>query len=284
METIKFIFFGIIMGVANVIPGVSGGTMALILNFYDRLMESITLDLKVVFKNLPFLIPLGVGVIIGIVGLSSVMDLLFTDYPQQTYFGFIGIVFGSLPLIYSKAKKEEEIQGKSWILFVIALVLMIALTFANGDKASGEVLFTTLTPLSFIVCVVSMAVASITMLIPGISGSLVLIIIGMYQTIYIEGVANMNIGLLIPIVIGAAIGILGGAKLIRFLMSRFYQFTYMAILGLLVGSIIQLMSTCGFTGFNATFMVSMVVAIICFSIVYWFSLQEINRDKKEKLQ
>ena len=271
------------MGVANVIPGVSGGTMALILNFYDRLMESITLDLRVVFKNLPFLIPLAIGVVLGIVGLSSVMEMLFTDYPQQTYFGFTGIVFGSLPLIYSKAKKEEEIQGKSWILFAIALAVMIGLTFANGDKSSGEVLFTTLTPITFVVCVISMAIASITMLIPGISGSLVLIIMGMYQTIYIEGVANMNIGLLIPIVIGAAIGIVGGAKLIRFLMAKFYQFTYMAILGLLVGSIFQLMSTSGFNGINATFMVSMVVAILCFAIVYWFSLQEINRDKREKL-
>ena len=168
-------------------------------------------------------------------------------------------------------------------MFAIALVLMIILTFANGDKSSGEVLFTTLTPLSFVVCVVSMAIASITMLIPGISGSLVLIIIGMYQTIYIEGVANLNIGLLIPILIGAAIGIVGGAKLIRFLMSRFYQLTYMTILGLLVGSVFQLGMSSGFSGFNQTFFVSIFISVLCFIVVFWFSNQEIQRDKKEKL-
>lgn len=283
METVKYIIFGIIMGIANVIPGVSGGTMAIILNFYDRLMESITLNFKVIKKNLPFLIPLAIGLAIGIVGLSKVMQFLLNTYPTQTYFGFIGIVIGSLPLIFFKAKKGTKIQSSSWIPFVITLVFMIYLTFANGDKETAKTIvrYTSLNFESFVVCFGAMAIATVTMIIPGISGSLILIIMGLYGTIYGYAIAEFNIPLLIPCGLGAAVGILGGAKLVRFLLERYEQLTYMAILGLLVGSIVQLFVLSGIQiTIDSTLIISLGVSIISMIIIYWFSLQEIKRDKK----
>lgn len=287
MESIKFIIYGIVMGIANVIPGVSGGTIAVILNFYDRLMESITLNFKVIKRNLPFLIPLFLGVGIGIVGLSMVMQFLLENYTTQTYFGFIGIVFGSLPLIFFKAKGKTNIKPISWVPFVIALVVMLYLAFANGDKETAKTVikYTTLNMESFVMCFLAMAIATVTMIIPGISGSLILIIMGMYGTVYGYAIAQFNIPLLIPCGLGAVVGILGGAKLVRFVLSRFEQLTYMAILGLLVGSIFQLfmLSNISLT-FDFTLMTSLVVCAICFVIIYWFSAQEINRDKKENME
>lgn len=284
MESIKFIIYGIAMGIANVIPGVSGGTIAVILNFYDRLMESITLNLKIVKRNLPFLIPLFLGVGIGIVGLSKIMQFLLENFTTQTYFGFIGIVFGSLPLIFFKAKGKKNIKPMSWIPFVIALVLMLYLAFANGDKETAKTIvkYTTLNMESFMMCFFSMAIATVTMIIPGISGSLILIIMGMYGTVYGFAIAEFNIPLLIPCGLGAVVGILGGAKVVRLVLSKFEQLTYMAILGLLVGSIVQLFMLSNITlAFDLTLMTSIVVCVLCFGIIYWFSLQEINRDKKE---
>lgn len=287
MNSIKYVIYGITMGIANVIPGVSGGTIAVILNFYDRLMESITLDFKVIKKNLPFLIPLFFGVGIGIVGLSKIMQYLLENFTTQTYFGFIGIVFGSLPLIFFKAKENKNIQPMSWIPFMIAFGIMLYFAFANGDKevAKTMIRYTSLNMESFIMCFIAMAIATVTMIIPGISGSLILIIMGMYGTIYGYAIAEFNIPLLIPCGLGAVVGILGGAKLIRYVLSRYEQLTYMAILGLLVGSLFQLFMLSNITiAMNLTFFVSIVICIVCFMIIYWFSLQEINRNKQAEMK
>lgn len=287
METIKYVIYGITMGVANVIPGVSGGTIAVILNFYDRLMESITLDFKVIKKNLSFLVPLFIGVGIGIVGLSKIMQYLLINFTTQTYFGFIGIVLGSLPLIWFKAKEKKSIQKSSWIPFAIALGLMLYFAFANGDEevAKTMVRYTSLNMESFVMCFIAMAIATVTMIIPGISGSLILIIMGMYGTIYGYAIAEFNIPLLIPCGLGAVFGILGGAKLIRYVLARYEQLTYMAVLGLLVGSLFQLFMLSNITlAFNLTLFTSLVICAITFAIIYWFSLQEINRDRKDEVK
>ncbi|MFI3284471.1 MAG: DUF368 domain-containing protein [Erysipelotrichaceae bacterium] len=279
-EKIKYVLFGLLMGVANVIPGVSGGTMAIILNFYDRLMESITLNFKVIKKNLGFLIPLGIGVAIGIVGLSKIMGYLLSNYATQTYSGFIGVVLGSLPLIYHKAKgSKHRVSTVSWIPFLITFGIMVVLSMMGGTESSNEILFTTLSVKSFVVIFICMAIATVTMIIPGISGSLILIIMGMYETIYVQVIGNFDIPLLIPAGLGAVFGILGGAKLISFLLAKYQQFTYMAILGLLVGSLVELYMNSGlvFT-FNATLISSLIAGVILFVVIYWFSKQEINRD------
>ena len=286
LEKIKYVFFGIIMGIANVIPGVSGGTMAIILNFYDRLMESITFNLKVIKKNLNFLIPLGIGIVVGIVGLSKVMNVLLNAYPTQTYFAFIGIVLGSLPLIWSKARMhKKEVGATSWIAFAAMLSLMIFLSLFKADKEGAAILYNSFSLQSCLACFVSMIIASSTMIIPGISGSLMLLIMNMYGTIFGFVISEFYIPLLIPVGLGAVIGIFGGAKLITVFLKRFEQFTYMAILGLLVGSIFELVKRCGI--FNAdlmTIVTSIVATAIMFVVVYLFSLMEIRRDKKEQAQ
>lgn len=282
IEKLKYVLYGILMGVANVIPGVSGGTMAIILNFYDRLMESITLNFKILKKNIGFLIPLGIGVGIGIVGFSKVMKFLLAEYPTQTYLGFIGIVIGSLPLIFHKAKCEK-ITVKSWVPFVVTFCLMLALSLFSGKEAGSSVVYTSLSLESFVVLFLSMAIATVTMIVPGISGSLILIIMGMYHTIYGYAIANFDIALLIPIGLGAIFGLLGGAKIISFLLARFKQLTYMAILGLLVGSFFELYKNSGFVlVVDFTLFSAIITMVVLFVIIYWFSKKEIDRSIKEE--
>jgi putative membrane protein len=281
MKTIKYLLFGVVMGVANVIPGVSGGTMAVILNFYDKLMECITLDFRKIRENLDFLIPLAVGIAIAVIGLSKIMQFLLNSYTTQTYFAFIGIVFGSLNLIYSSAKKEK-IKTRSYIPFIITFMLMLYLSFANADKetASTVIKYTTLNTESFMMCFIAMAVATVTMIIPGISGALVLIIMGMYGTIIGFVIAEFNIPLLIPSGLGGIFGLLGGAGLVRFLLKNFHQETYMAILGLLIGSIVQLyVNSNVILILNVELITSLFAMAIMFLIVYWFSNQDIKEEK-----
>ena len=282
-EKIKYVFYGIIMGIANVIPGVSGGTMAIILNFYDRLMESITFNLKIIKKNIGFLIPLGIGLVIGILGLSKVMNVLLSDYPTQTYFAFIGIIVGSLPLIWSKAKRsDKKIQISSWIAFIVTLGIMIGLAFFSSDKDAAPIKYTSFSIEACIMCFISMIIGASTMIIPGISGSMMLLIMGMYGTIFGFVISDLYIPLLIPTALGAVVGLFGGAKLITLFLNKYEQLTYMAILGLLIGSMAELFKRCGILQADMmTVITSIIACVVMFVVVYLFSLAEMKRDKKE---
>jgi len=279
MNILKNFIFGIVMGIANIIPGVSGGTMAVILNFYDKLMACITLDFKVIRRNLDFLIPLAIGIIVAVLGLSNLMKYLLNNYTTQTYFAFIGIVFGSFHLIYSKSM-ENKFEVKNLIFFLITIILMVWLTLKNGsinEDASMVIKYTSLNFESFIVLFLTLSLASITMIIPGISGALVLIILGMYGTVIGYVIADFNIPLLIPSGLGVVFGIVGGASLVRFLLSKYHQATYLAILGLLVGSSFQLYTNSNlYFGFNLETFSSIFIMIISFTSVEFFSLKELK--------
>ena len=278
MEIIKFYIYGVIMGCANVIPGVSGGTIAIILNFYDILMESITLNIRVIYKNIKFIIPLGLGVLSGIIGLSKVMEYLLVYYSSQTFSGFLGVVVGSLPLIWHKAKNNQKnIDKRLFIPFFISLGLMIGLSLFSQVE-SGLTVYETLSFEAFIVLFIGMFIASMTMIIPGISGSLVLIILGLYSTIYGYAIAKFNIGLLVPIGLGAICGIFVAARVISYLLSNYQEYTYMAILGLLFGSIFDLYKRISFDSIGTIF-ISLIVFVLMVIIIGLFSYYEIRNGK-----
>ncbi len=278
MQELKYVFYGMIMGMANVVPGVSGGTMAVILNFYDRLVSILSLKKEILKKNIKFLIFLVIGALIGIIGLSNIMKLCLTYYSQETYFGFIGVIFGSIPLLYSHIQVVQHAKKQDWLFFLVTFALMIALMFANGDKSGGTIHFTELTPISFIALFSAMTIAAFTMIIPGISGSLLLIIMNMYRNIYGYAIPNLIIPLCIPILLGAIFGIVAGSRLVSYLMNNYKRPTYLAILGLMVGSVFQIFP--GFS-FDLHGLFSVFSFLGMFLIVLWFSKKQIQEVKEK---
>lgn len=276
MRELRYVFYGMVMGMANVVPGVSGGTMAVILNFYDRLISVLSLHPKALKKNARFLLFLIIGALIGIIGLSNVMEFCLEYYHQETYFGFIGVIFGSVPLLYSHIKSVEKGKKQDWFFFAATFVLMIVLMFVNGDKTKGVIHFTQLNPISFAALFAAMAVAAFTMIIPGISGSLLLIIMGMYRNIYGYAIPNLIIPLCIPILLGAIFGIVAGSRLVSYLMENHKRPTYLAILGLMIGSVFQI-----FPGFSldAHGFFSIISFAVMFAVVYWFSKKQMNEKE-----
>lgn len=282
METIRLIGIGIIFGIANVIPGVSGGTIAVVFNVYDRLINVITLNLKKIVKEWKFLVPLALGAVVGVILFSKLISLLFTRFPVQTNWFFIGIILGSIPMIYSRiiepAKiisddESETIQDKkkipyvsSFISCVVALAVMIVMTFSDVAEA-GNVVYTELTGSLGFRVFIGLALAAIAMIIPGISGSFLMLVVGVYSTI-ITAIADFNIPILLIGSFGALSGLLFGAGLVRFLMNRVPSQTYGAILGLVLGSILVI-----FPGFGSipVFAVSMLCAFAGFAISYFAS-------------
>ncbi len=228
------ILFGALIGLANIIPGVSGGTMAVILNIYDDLIGAIS-NLKDDFRgSLTFLIPIGIGAVLAILLCSRGIDYLLTTQYMIVNFFFMGVIVGSAPMIYKKVQ-ETRYNTTSIIPFFITFILMI-LMIVLGDMESSETAIETLTPISFIKLCGASAVSAACMIIPGISGSFVMLLFGVYTTI-ITAISQLNILILMPIGLGVLIGILGGARLIDIVLRRYPTATYFAILGFMCGSI-----------------------------------------------
>jgi putative membrane protein len=244
VELIKLIGIGIILGIANVIPGVSGGTIAVVFNVYDPLIAVITPDIRKIFAAWKFWLPLGMGIGGGIIFFSKVITFLFTNYPAPTNCFFIGIILGSLPMLYRKIQSpHSKLPPPSGILCgLAALAIMIVMKILKPQEESP--LYTVLTPGLFGMLFSAGALAAVAMIIPGISGSFLLLVTGMYRTI-IQAVSDLHISLLLPVGLGVGVGLLAGAAIVRFLMSKAPQQTYGAILGLVAGSILVILPSEG---------------------------------------
>ena len=261
------------------IPGVSGGTLAVVFNIYDRLISVITLNVKKILSEWKFILPLVVGMGLGIILFSKAITFLFENYPVQTNWFFIGIILGSIPMIVkrlmaaSKASFSDarKIPVSAIVCGVLALAVMAIMTYANVAE-SGAPIQTELTPLLAVKLFIGLACATIAMIIPGISGSFLMLVVGIYSTV-IAAISDFNIPLLIPAVIGGVIGLLGGAKLVRVLMAKVPAQTYGAIMGLVLGSILVIFP--GFGGF-ATVATSLLAAAVGFVVSFFAGREKIE--------
>lgn len=234
-ESIILALKGIVIGIGNAIPGVSGGTIAVVTKIYDRLIGSITINIKKLFKNMPFLIPVGIGMVIGIFLTSVALEQLFENYNVPTQLTFLGLIVGSLPLVLNECKKEQKkIRPVNLIPFAVGVLFMIALLFAGSGKAlfsGGE-----LGIRDVVLYIVMGFIAAVTMIIPGVSGSMVMKIFGAYDSV-ITAVANLEIPVLICFGAGAVIGVFVAAKVIDVLIKKYRQGVYCLIIGLIIGSV-----------------------------------------------
>ncbi len=235
---------GFILGIANIIPGVSGGTLAITLGIYEELINTISHIFSNLKKNLAFIIPIGVGGVLSILLLSKLLNYTLENYPVPTTLFFVGLIVGGVPLIYKRVANEKKSKGNI-IAFIITFLLIIFLTFTKnglGDVSLNEINI----GMTFILFLVGVITAA-TMVVPGISGSFVLMLLGFYKPILntVSSITNLellsnNMSILIPFGIGVLIGIILIAKLIEFLLKKYEIITYYAILGFIISSILVL--------------------------------------------
>lgn len=248
VEYLKYFLCGIVFGTANVIPGVSGGTMLVVFGIFDRLTDSIS-GIKKIFQNFWFLVTFALGAGGAIIFSSFVISSLFDNFAVQTNMFFLGLIIGGIPLIYKLGTSEKNVKPLCAVPFVIAMAVVIGLTVlekADVFKLAPDVVngFDAIISLKLLGCAV---LAAVTTIIPGISGSFVMMLIGVYETI-ITAIKEMNFYVIVPFAIGAIIGIIGGAKLISILIKKNRLMVYSALMGLVIGSIYAILPE-GF-GFN----------------------------------
>lgn len=235
-EDIKNFLSGILIGISNAIPGVSGGTMAVVLNIYDKLIGA--LNIREYKNNKRFLSMLILGAAVGIVGLSNVIMPLRKNFPVALGFSFLGLIVGSIPLIYRKACDNSKPKPYNILLGFISFIFMFTITLLDrgGLHSKGASDIASLDLKIFLLILASGIIAAIAMIIPGISGSLVMLLIGTYN-IVIESIAIVKLSVLIPMGIGTIIGLVVGIQGIRKALELFPQAMYFIILGLVGGSI-----------------------------------------------
>jgi len=226
---------GAAIGAANTVPGVSGGTIAVVTGIYDRLVAAIGDFFSPRWKeHLFFLAPVLAGVLFGIAGFAWVIDFGLTTYPEQTFFFFVGLIGGSVPFVYHQVGDAPPRPGDAILaLFAFGILLVQAIL---GEPPMSDPI-TTVSVATLVPLLVAGVLATGTMIIPGVSGSFVLLIIGMYST-FLQAVRQGNIPVLGVLIIGAAVGIVAVSKVMDLLLRRFHRRTYWFILGLVAGSIV----------------------------------------------
>lgn len=252
MKFIIDLIKGIFVGIANVIPGVSGGTMAVSFGIYDKLLSAISNLLKDFKKSFKTLFPIAVGMALGVVGFTLIVPWLFTNQPFIASCAFTGLILGGIPMIISNLKtgyandKKKSIPVNV-ILFITFAAIAAAMPFLNGDKESGSLL--SITPSTLILMFFLGVIAAATMIIPGVSGSLVLMVLGYYFGVItavkdcitalkdVDFKAFMQQAIILaPFAIGCIIGIFFISKLIKWLFEHYSSATFSAILGLIIVS------------------------------------------------
>ncbi|MDQ0159254.1 DUF368 domain-containing protein [Alkalibacillus salilacus] len=229
------IYRGILMGISDIVPGISGGTIAVILGIYQRLIEAINGVLSREWKkHLGFLIPLGLGVLLALFTLANAIEWLFDHYPNQIQFLFIGLIIGIIPMLLKKSDYKTTFGPSHYLLFGLATILVASTAFFQEGVAEE---ITTFDERTYVLLFLSGWLASSAMILPGISGSLLLLLVGMYPTFtYVLG--NVVIQGLIPLALGIGFGLLVMSKIIRYFLSHYFYQTYALIIGLVVGSIV----------------------------------------------
>lgn len=266
VEYLKYFLCGLIFGTANVIPGVSGGTMLVVFGIFDRLTDAIS-GIKKIFKNFPFLLTFALGAGAGILVSAKVISQMFVSFGVQTNMFFIGLILGGIPLIYRLGTAEKKPKPLCIVPFVIAMAFVIALAVLEklnifsltAETVEGFDLVFSLKMVG------SAALAAVTMIIPGISGSFVMMLLGVYETI-IGALSTFNFYVIIPFAIGAVVGIVVGAKLISMLIAKNRLMVYSALMGLVIGSVYAILPD-GFgfnlqTGYGFVFLLLGVVASV----------------------
>lgn len=262
-ETLVLILKGIIIGIGKIIPGVSGGMLAISLNVYDKSIEAISNFFKDIKSNTLFLAKLGLGIIIAIVLFSKIINYSLTYYYLPTMLFFIGLIIGGIPSIIKETKKEVNLKNIN--LSLKAIIFILGIGFLSKIFSFNKV-----DESNFFILVIMGVIEALTMIIPGISGTAILMMLGYYNLI-IEAFSNLTIptlfidsmSILVPFSIGIILGVICLVKVINLFLNKYKIKSYYLILGFVISSIFLLLVNL----FKLNFSISTILFNILFLVI-----------------
>ncbi|HDA8074953.1 TPA: DUF368 domain-containing protein [Staphylococcus aureus] len=260
---------GFAMGTSDLVPGVSGGTIALLLGIYNQFIASISgIFSRRFWPSFTFLIPIIIGMLLAMGSLSNLFNYLLSQHHIPTMFFFGGLIIGIVPYLLKISNYKTSFTTKHYMMIIAGIAILIVITLMNnGDKHAGETL--TLSTGLIIKYFIAGMCASSAMLLPGISGSFMLLVFGVYGTVMlaISEVVKLNFTGL-PILLAVGFGVLAGfiisSKIIQYFLTHHKLMTFALIIGFVVGSLFAVFP--GLPTNIVMWFVSLVVFIIGFIV------------------
>lgn len=236
METVKHFLKGIIAGIGGIAPGLSGSVLLVIMGLYEKTINALGTLFKQFKKNIKFLFPVALGMILGVLLFSKVVDFLLAAFETQTRFAFLGLVLGTIPLFYKQVRKKGFRSRYYFVMLISGLAGLMLFGMNNA-------LFPQITDPNFgqkVLLGVAVAGSSI---VPGVDSAVIMSSLGLYE-LYVSSIANLDMGVLLP----AAIGLILGAAVIsagmNFLLKKAYTLTFSVIFGLFISIIPNVLQDC----------------------------------------
>lgn len=252
------LIIGILIGAGAILPGISSGVLCVIFGIYDKLVNSVLGFFKNWKENIKFLFPIILGVGIGVVLLGNLLKTLFCLYPVPTKTAFLGLILGCVPSLFKIANSKKGFRLHYLFYTFLSLVFTTLLLILENSFTSNTLTNTS----NSLFLVLSGFIMSAGIVVPGVSSTVLLMILGTYET-YLNAVASINISILFPMGIGLILGGLSFLKLTQYLLKNYFAQTYYTIIGFVLGSLVIL-----WPGFTFDFMgvLSFIIFIICFYI------------------
>lgn len=274
MSFINLFLIGILIGTAMIVPGVSGGVIAVIFGVYNKMIYALTNLFKDFKKSFSFLFVLGMGILIGAVWFSNVMMFLYEKHEVITKLAFIGLILGGVPFLFKEVKRcgEKDESGKiNYIVLVLTFIFCLVLLVLSKNVFKIDLDAKTN---SFLIANLNLFLAgviySVGKVVPGVSGSFLLITIGMYEYVLSVMAHPITFGLrqvnkLIPFVIGLVFGVVVLLKVMNRLLKRKFSLIYSIIIGFVLGSVPALIPN---TFSFSELIFGVIISIICFVLSY----------------
>lgn len=227
---------GIFIGAGAIVPGVSSGVLCVIFGVYEKLLDAILNFFKDIKRNIKFLFPIALGVGIGVLLFSNMLNYLLYEFPIQTKAIFIGLIIGTIPSLIKEVNEKETFKPQNVFYLLIALAIgIITVMLENRMHIVSNV-----DGMSIMYLIMCGAIMSIGIVVPGVSSTIILMLLGTYS-VYLQSVANLYLPVLIPMGIGLVLGSIIVMKLTKKLLEKYYAQTFYSIIGFTIGSIFVLL-------------------------------------------
>ena len=258
---------GMLIGVGAVLPGISGGVLCVVFGIYKPIMELLSSPIKKCKTHVPRLLPVIVGAVLGFLGVAKVLAFFLERYPDQSVCLFVGLIGGMLPSLFREAGEQGRTRG-SWVSLAVAFVVVLALLL------SLNVLSVNIVPSFgwYLFCGFCMALSIIA---PGMSFSTLLMPLGLYTPL-VDGIGNLDFGVLVPAGIGAVVTIVCLAKAINALFTHFYSCAFHAIVGIVIAATLVIIPFGSFTQGVGTAVANIVCLVV--GVVAALALDKFNQS------
>ena len=227
---------GIFIGAGAIVPGVSSGVLCVIFGIYEKLLDSVLNFFKDIKNNIQFLFPIALGVGIGVLSFSNILNYFLYEFPIQTKSIFIGLIIGTIPSLIKEVNTKEKFKSQNIIYLLITLAIGV-ITVIIENKMTIVNNIENINVMYLIICG---AMMSVGIIVPGVSSTIILMLLGIYS-IYLQSIANLYLPVLIPIGIGLVLGSMIVMKLTKKLLETYYAQTFYSIIGFTIGSIFVLL-------------------------------------------